>query len=582
MLNEMTGAFSLGMHGGHVELSRIPPRPYRHAAPSAPWPWIDINDKADPEQPNTESHLIPKSCDHTRCEGWCWKGYPQSRFPNWTPSQVEKFKIREAIDRYDRSKKCTIFKLDVDKQAIFNDAGHFVIADADDLEPEWDRFKSDKQGDGLRIRALFVENLTGPALRMLGAKYDIEPSFFSSPLNWIPSHHQEDLKQGCGDPFYPVIAPDITLTLPFIRSLPDSVVPRMTPLDNGDFVSQMIDPQAQLRLESNHRALVLDLLSVYLVRNVAGNTIISFHANIRLPTTKASYLHERIRFAGQSVYWQRILKQTDDPTFLMLIFLWHVMYAWEEALHHLYEHIGVLEITVVNTARRPLTEVYIIRAHLLYYSSLLVIFKKVVQYILDTPNPALTPAQRSTSDPLMKGECNTLLEEIGRLKEKLQLQERRLNNVIQSIFTSVHISDGKIMQEMTEVALRTSTSMVFLPAIFVARIFSMKVSEIDPGTNVTIAQYFELTIPVTMATVWIVMAYQSGHIFPHLPFWKRLGWPIYLLFYLYNRQLEKNKLNEGATEGTTEGATEGIIEEATEERPSPEVESPEANQRHIL
>ncbi|KIL65409.1 hypothetical protein M378DRAFT_10795 [Amanita muscaria Koide BX008] len=204
----------------------------------------------------------------------------------------------------------------------------------------------------------------------------------------------------------------------------------MISLDNGDFVSQMIDPQAPLRLESNHRALVLDLLSVYLVRNVAGNTIISFHANVRLPTTKASYLHERIRFAGQSVYWQRILKQTDDPTFLMLIFLWHAMYAWEEALHHLYEHIGVLEITVVNTVQRPLTEVYIIRAHLLYYSSLLVVFKKMIQYILDTPNPTLTPAQRSTSDPVMKGECNTLLEEIGRLEEELQLQERRLNNVI--------------------------------------------------------------------------------------------------------------------------------------------------------
>ena len=111
------------------------------------------------------------------------------------------------------------------------------------------------------------------------------------------------------------------------------------------------------RLPDN-KALILDLLSVHLVRNVTGNTLISFHANMNLPTTKAAYLHERIRFAGkynksrvmsssnrsigQSVYWQKMLEKTDDPTFLLLIFIWHAMYAWDEALQHLYEHICVL------------------------------------------------------------------------------------------------------------------------------------------------------------------------------------------------------------------------------------------------
>lgn len=60
------------------------------------------------------------------------------------------------------------------------------------------------------------------------------------------------------------------------------------------------------------KALALDLLSVHLVRNVAENTIISFHANLKLPTTRADYLHKRIRFAGGSnngpchtlVYWR--------------------------------------------------------------------------------------------------------------------------------------------------------------------------------------------------------------------------------------------------------------------------------------
>jgi len=82
-------------------------------------------------------------------------------------------------------------------------------------------------------------------------------------------------------------------------------------------VTQTIDTQAPLRLKSSksrsirklndhtdrvvgNRALVSNLLSVHLVRNVAGNTLVSFHANMGLTTTQASYLHERIRFAGTS------------------------------------------------------------------------------------------------------------------------------------------------------------------------------------------------------------------------------------------------------------------------------------------
>jgi hypothetical protein len=49
-----------------------------------------------------------------------------------------------------------------------------------------------------------------------------------------------------------------------------------------------------------NRQLVLDLLSVHLVRHVDGSTIISFHPELDHPTTPAAYLHERIRFAGES------------------------------------------------------------------------------------------------------------------------------------------------------------------------------------------------------------------------------------------------------------------------------------------
>jgi hypothetical protein len=48
----------------------------------------------------------------------------------------------------------------------------------------------------------------------------------------------------------------------------------------------------------DNRQLVLDLLSVHLIRHVDGSTMISFHPEIDHPTTTAKYLHERIRFAG--------------------------------------------------------------------------------------------------------------------------------------------------------------------------------------------------------------------------------------------------------------------------------------------
>jgi hypothetical protein len=37
------------------------------------------------------------------------------------------------------------------------------------------------------------------------SRYDIEPFFFSSSLNWIPSRFQEDSRENIGDRMYPVI-----------------------------------------------------------------------------------------------------------------------------------------------------------------------------------------------------------------------------------------------------------------------------------------------------------------------------------------------------------------------------------------
>ena len=42
------------------------------------------------------------------------------------------------------------------------------------------------------------------------------------------------------------------------------------------------------------------------------------------------------------MYWKRIFQTTQDPTFVLLTFIWHTMYAWDDALENLYQHICTL------------------------------------------------------------------------------------------------------------------------------------------------------------------------------------------------------------------------------------------------
>ena len=189
---------------------RIPPPSHRHAAPSAPWPWVDIEDgecstercstitlmillaEVDPVQLECPLPPIPSPCDHKTCGG-CWTGYPQSLFPNWTPRQVEKCKMRSAIDDYRRDIPCKIYHVDVGEDGFFKDAGVEVAGESNKSEI-WQRIIHStvrlfifvtafilvglalitlpqyQDQDDLRIRALFIENMSGPILQMLGTR----------------------------------------------------------------------------------------------------------------------------------------------------------------------------------------------------------------------------------------------------------------------------------------------------------------------------------------------------------------------------------------------------------------------------
>lgn len=504
--------------------------PHRHAAPSAPWPWINIHDTVDQEQLASERPPVPPLCDHKSCGG-CWKDYPKSRFPNWTKDQVARSKIYDAINNYCNTKPCVIYRADVLSNGFFRNVDP-IIATCNDEEATWNTMAQTIRPKDIRVRALFVENLSGPVLQMLGASYNIEPFYFSSSLNWIPSRFQED-NQEQGD--------HITVSLTFLKSMPKQAHDDRTSMPDK---KHMVDTQAPLRLRSNDRQLVLDLISVHLVRHVEGNTIISFHPEETNSSTSAEYLHERIRFAGQSVYWQNIFQTSPDPTFVLLIFVWHAMYAWDEALEDLYAHIGQLEARVISTSNMELTqELHVVRAHQLHYSSLLEDFRKTVEFIRVTGNPAMDSYSeqiRTRSAYLMRKECSNLKNEIDRLDASRKIVDKQLKNVMNLVFSSVTI-------QMTEAAVKDSAAMkqiamitmFYLPASFVAGIFGMNIREINPGTKGTVLHYTATAISFTLVTIWIIIASQSKHLFEkNASPWKRLGWPYVLLRHKLNEPIQ--------------------------------------------
>ncbi|KAJ6511364.1 hypothetical protein C8R47DRAFT_963701 [Mycena vitilis] len=523
-----------------------PQRPspsHRHNGPSAPWPWINLHDEIDPVQLASPAPPVPEPCDHSACEGSCWKGYPQSRFPNWTPAQVQRSRIHRAITDYDKDEPSTIFYVDVDSNGFFTDSGTFVATE-DTKEELWNTLinEDSQRPENIRVRAMFIDRMSGPVLMMLGAKYNIEPFFFSSSLGWIPSRYEEEVRPKQGD--------HITITLTFLRPMnhpasslhtfPSSSA-SSTMTSRHELQDQVIDTQAPLFLHSSDHYLILDLLAVHLIRRTDGNTIISYHNN-DTDTTSAAYLHERIRFAGQSVYWQSIFQKSPDPTFVLLTFIWHALYAWDESLELLYAHICYIETQVLTTSDLALTrELHIIRAHHLHYSALLSDFRKAVDFVRDTPNPAmdaLPKEQRQFSRRLLEKECKNLLSEINRLEMGRSMQDKRLKNVMNLVFSSVNIGDSKRMQQLTEAAVRDSAamkqiaylSMIFLPASFIAGIFGMNIKELSPETHGSLSHYFETALPLTLVTAWIVMTFNSKHLLGQdAPVWMRLFWPVWLV-----------------------------------------------------
>ncbi|KAL4063406.1 cora-like Mg2+ transporter protein-domain-containing protein [Scleroderma citrinum] len=527
---------------GDYDLFVLPPRSptsiYRHAAPSGPWPWMDFDSDTTFVRPlRTESPV-----DTT------WRGYPYNLFRNWTSDQVRRSKIVSGCAQLD---SCCIHKVDVLSDGKIDDGleDQVYSVSRETVDKYWESLLESRPSH-VRVRALFLDSLTLPVLQMLGTKYNIEPFFFSSSINWIPSRYQDEMCPGEGD--------HLTITLPFIslmQNVTNLVSPNSVKSISAKPPPPFTDIQASLFLQSSNNILVQDLLSIHMVRTPASSTIISYHPSSSSQRTSAKRLRSLVQRAGQNLYWQRVFSKSNDPTFLLLAILWYVLYSWDEAFEALYNHTNWLESRVLSTTDIGLTsELHNVRAHLLHYQSLLQDFRRSISFIKRTPNPAMdviSHSERKESADLLAKECGNLIYEIDRLESRRFVQSSRLKNVIDFAFAIVNIEDSRHTQRLAETTVKDSASMkqisyltaIFLPASFVAGVFGMNVSEINPGTAESLIHYIEATIALTIFTAWLIVSLQS-HSSVHKEgsgLWRRVLWPVFFVKDRIVGTLEKRK-----------------------------------------
>ncbi|KAI6131035.1 hypothetical protein EDD16DRAFT_1700414 [Pisolithus croceorrhizus] len=508
---------------------RTPVPPYRHAAPSAPWPWMDFDVDESVVEPLYPDGLVSPS-DY-------WKTYPQNLFGNWTPDQVLRSRMLTSCSD---TQPCLIYNVEVKDDGHFDKtAGEKIItvtADSTSYQAFWNELQQPRP-EGIRIRAFFVNNLSLNVLKMLGTTYNVEPFFFSSSTNWIPSRYQEDAKLGVGD--------HITVTLPFICTMrkpgtrPASVSSIGSVKSLQKTTHEVLEINTQAPLELTSEILLQDLLAIHMVRRKESSIIISYHPISHLQKTSAKRLQSLVQRTGDSVYWSKLFDRSKDPTFVFLAILWYALYAWDESFEVLYRHINKLESKVLGTNDINLTrELHKVQAYLLYYQQLLQDFHKSVDFVKLTPNPAMHGDEdEASSAALLEREVDNLLSEIGRLEGQRTMQSDRLKNVMQLAFATVNIEDSRAMKKLTEASMRDSAAMkqisyltmIFLPASLIASVFGMNVAEINPGTYETLNHYAEVTVSLTVLTAWLVIAMQTESSFwpEGSPWWRRLAWPIY-------------------------------------------------------
>ncbi|KAF8523159.1 hypothetical protein BU17DRAFT_86332 [Hysterangium stoloniferum] len=527
---------------------------HRHAAPSAPWPWIDITEEIQ----GSDIPLERIRCTHEPGESDdCWKNYPQSHFPNWTPVQVTRSGLGSLHSSLRSQAKHQLHYLDVANDGSFTRSERQPEGSDDDAF--WKILRDGKRAENTRVRAIFVGDPSLSVLKMIGEKYEVEPFFWTSSIKWIPARYQEHVQANKGD--------HITIVLAFPRTIENVGESLRSTSDSGRSATLTdkleIDTQSPLYTRDHH--LVLDLLGVHMIRDVQSSTLISYQPPSPHPVTSASSIHSRVYLAGQTVYWGDIFEASRDPTFVLLTILWYALFAWDQSLELLWEHIALLELDVLGGNNIDFTkQLHQIRAYLLHYASLLEDFKKSVQFILDTPNPAMdapiNAGHRDFSRAILERECKILLSHIERLSNSRILWDQRLTNIMNLAFASVNIQDSDQMKQLTRAALRDSAAMkqiayltmVFLPASFVASVFGMNIKEINDqqGTKGTLVHYVGTAISFTLATVWVVIALQGNWTYANgneVGMLSRFSWPLLFVQERWGERRQDSSLARGGS-----------------------------------
>jgi hypothetical protein len=134
----------------------------RHAQPSGPWPWMDLEAIESHEDAPEVTAILPPDAPK-------WRGYPQSDFPNWTPVPVRRSRIRDMIDKRPES-PCKIYCVDVLESGEFKTLDLRTICDTEASRKDFWTMMHKKRPPGIRVRSLCVENMSGAVLQMLGHK----------------------------------------------------------------------------------------------------------------------------------------------------------------------------------------------------------------------------------------------------------------------------------------------------------------------------------------------------------------------------------------------------------------------------
>jgi len=135
------------------------------------------------------------------------------------------------------------------------------------------------------------------------------------------------------------------------------------------------------------------------------------------------------------------------------------------------------ESRVIDTGKWKINQdLHIIRAHQLYYTSLLDDARKTIEFIRKHKNPAMDSeklaSEKELNDMFLERECDHLILEIDRLTKDLEMQQSRLKNVVDlvcsvcsenidmtsciQIVFSMNISDNKAMRNLAFATLKDS------------------------------------------------------------------------------------------------------------------------------